>query len=142
MGSMIAAMGILFWFSVQDFRKRSFAVQELLIAALLGGIAAVVFRTGLGSAAAGISVGVVLYIAACCSREQIGKGDAILLMITGVILGGQGNLELLLLALLLAAVYAGWLLVVKRAGRRSRFAFVPFLGVAQLFRLVVHLTMG
>ncbi len=139
MAKMIMGLVILGWFAVQDIRRQSLVVWQLMAAAILSGILAVCAGTEWKEIVAGMAVGGVIYVIACGSREQIGKGDAILLMITGGLWGIRGNIELLLIALLLASIYAGWLLAVRRAGRKKRFAFVPFLALAQLLQVVMQL---
>lgn len=138
MGSMLVTLGILGWFSIQDLKRKSLSVLELSIALVAGTIVAVCSRISGVSMLSGILFGAVIYVISCCSREQIGKGDAILFIITGILLGGRGNLELFFIALVLAAVYAAWLLLVRHVGRKKTFAFVPFLAAAQLIRICLQ----
>ena len=141
-GNMVVALGILVWFAIQDVKKKSLATVQLLIVLGICLVMALISKNSIWSMLLGMLLGGVIYVIACCSKEQIGKGDAIVLVSTGMLLGGRGNLELFFIALLLAALYAGWLLIIKHAGRKHSFAFVPFMAVAQLIRLLMHFTGG
>ena len=70
------------------------------------------------------------------SHGSIGAGDGAVLVATGVFLGFWGNLRLLFLALILSALVAGYLLVIKRKGRKDRMPFIPFLFLADLLLMI------
>lgn len=136
--NMLVVLGILGWFSIQDIKKKSVSMWQMILAFVVGAVIAVTNKAGGWNTFAGILLGLAAYIAACISKEQIGKGDAVMLMVTGVFLGGRGNLELLFIGLLLAAVYAAWLLIARHTGRRQSFAFIPFMAAAQLIRILLY----
>lgn len=64
------------------------------------------------------------------SREQIGYGDGLVLLTLSLFLSGKELMQIFFTALFAAAGVSGVLLVLKRAGRKSRLAFVPFLTAA------------
>ena len=73
------------------------------------------------------------------SREALGMGDALLMLVLGIYLGLEAALDVLLLALFLAAVWAGILIVVGKKGRNYAFPFVPFLLIGYVGRwLLCH----
>ncbi|HOO27975.1 MAG TPA: prepilin peptidase [Lachnospiraceae bacterium] len=80
----------------------------------------------------GILPGTGLYICSRLFRGGIGEGDAWLFMLTGLMLGVRVNVLMLMLGLLLSAVYAGYLLLVKKRGRKESFPFIPFLFLAYI----------
>lgn len=65
--------------------------------------------------------------AAWVSEEQIGYGDGLLMFPLGILLGVQKALCVLLWALLLAAVYALFLVAVYSRRKHMSVPFVPFL---------------
>ncbi|MBQ7077052.1 MAG: prepilin peptidase [Lachnospiraceae bacterium] len=80
----------------------------------------------------GAGIGMVILIAALISKERIGIGDAVILVSTGIILGGENNLILFVRALILAGVYCVVLIVVRKIGgkaiaKREKIQFCPFL---------------
>lgn len=83
----------------------------------------------------GAGLGVIMIIIALVSRESIGIGDGVMLMVSGIFLGPWKNLELLISALMLVGVTALFLIVVKKKERNYRVPFLPFLLVAYLFQL-------
>lgn len=78
----------------------------------------------------GIIIGIFIYIVSLVSRGQVGTGDGFVYLVSGVALGFGRNLELLTISLLLASVVASYLIVVKKAGRKTCMPFIPFTAVA------------
>ncbi|MBC2871468.1 prepilin peptidase [Bittarella massiliensis] len=75
-----------------------------------------------------------------CTRlvpESFGGGDVKLMAVAGFLLGWRATLAAAFLALVGGGLYGVWLLATRRAGRKSHFAFGPFLaggiGVALLW---------
>ena len=66
------------------------------------------------------------------SGEQLGKGDAVLLLFCGGAAGIYYLTALLSLAFAMAAVVGGVLLWFKKINKTTRLPFLPFLFVAQL----------
>ena len=75
----------------------------------------------------GIAVGVLLLLFAVLSKGAVGKGDGLLLCVTGIYLGFEKNLALLLGALLLSGFFSALLLAARKAGRKTELPFAPFL---------------
>lgn len=136
---MIEVIVILIIFSLQDIRGKRLSGKGLCIAfvltAAVTGVRGNLFPNGL----MGMMLGIVLLLVSKLTREQIGYGDALVLMITGMLLGLRRNLELFFLALLLASVYAGYLLIAKRRKTNHTIAFVPFLAAAEVLLLTVYI---
>lgn len=85
---------------------------------------------------AGIGVGAVFILISWIGKGCIGAGDGTVLMATGIFLGFWGNLQLIFVAFLLAAVAAVILLITKRKGRKDSMPFIPFLFLAYLLCLI------
>lgn len=73
------------------------------------------------------------------SRGKTGMGDGILLVVTGVYLGGLGNLKLLFTGLIFAAVWSLMLLSLGKKNGKEKIAFVPFLLISYLMMLTGRL---
>ncbi len=84
----------------------------------------------------GISLGVAVLGVSFLSRGGIGMGDGILLMVTGVYLGGTANLELFLLGISFSALWAMGLVVIWKKRGKDQMAFAPFLLASYLVMLV------
>ena len=87
--------------------------------------------------AVGAFIGVLLYAISYVTSGQIGEGDGLLFVATGFFVGGAGNIVLLLWASVLCAVPAGVMLVIKKAGRKDRIPFVPFVFLAYLGQVIL-----
>ena len=61
------------------------------------------------------------------SKEQIGYGDGLVLIAAGALLGVRMNLFMFLFGLFFAALKGIWLMMTKKANRKTKMAFVPFL---------------
>lgn len=133
---------IMIAFSIQDIRKKQLSCKGLIGFLIIAVILSVAANTFLYDGVFGFMTGGIVLIISKLSGGQIGSGDALLLMAAGTLLGLQNTVELLLLALVLAAARAGYLLVIRRAGRRQEMAFVPFLAMAELLIMVMKLVQG
>ncbi len=114
--------------SIIDIRYREVKMRLLV---LFGAIGVILYLVGkpvsfieeLG----GVLIGVFLLIVNRITRGAIGIGDALLIIVTGLFLGFEKNITMLLLGLLLAAVWAGILLTLKKVNGKYEIPFVPFL---------------
>lgn len=70
--------------------------------------------------------GVFLCLLSWMSHGNIGMGDGIILLALGVWHGFEFTAEALIIALFAVSVYAGYLILVQRAGRKRQIPFVPF----------------
>lgn len=77
--------------------------------------------------AASLMPGAILLLVALLTREAVGCGDGLLLLVTGPLFGWQKMLLCLPAALLLTTFASVILLVLKKADRKTKIPFVPFL---------------
>ena len=122
-------MGIyLLVLAAEDMFKKSIPLF-LLIAGVIP--CALSFALGPRPSAAdrilGLSLGLVLLLAAKLSREKIGYGDAAVFCITGIAMGLRKGAVMTSLALFLLPVYAIVMLAKGRLNRKSRLPFLPFM---------------
>lgn len=75
--------------------------------------------------------GVFLLIFAKISN-QIGKGDGLLILITGCYFSCNQHAEVLFISFFLAAIYSMGIMLIKRDYKNRRIAFAPFLFVASV----------
>lgn len=125
---------ILLLFAWTDHRR-----QEVLLLPLIGaGIVGLIMHVWMQEQSvfgllAGGAIGVFLLFYGRMTGESVGYGDGCLFIMTGIFLGFWRNLELLVIASLLAACYAGYLVVAKKKTKGERFPFVPFVWISSLF---------
>ncbi len=145
------AVGILLLCnSIQDIKHRSLSNRGLL----LGGIGAVIlflaewlwpgWLAGAYPEASsfpwerlvGLLPGLSLLLFSYVMQGQIGRGDAYLMCISGVLLGVGQGVSLLLYALLLAGSVSLVLLVLRKVKKDTKLPFVPFLLGGYLLSLI------
>lgn len=132
-------MILLIIFGAEDVRKKSLSLPMLVVAFGFALLFRLFLFGELKEGAAGVGSGILVWLISKISRDQIGRGDGFLLMVTGMILGFWENMELFLTALFFCAFYSAGVLILQRKGRGYRIPFVPFLAGAQLFRLLILL---
>ena len=116
------------------YRTIALALPLLLISAFFDDTGSVV-----GMFIGGFSLWVFLRVCEVLSRGGLGGGDVALAGLLGLYLGWMSYEALvvaLLAAFLLGGVYAGFLLVTRRAHRGTRIAFGPFLIVGALIAVL------
>lgn len=128
---MTELLTVAFWLTagVQDVRRRK--ISWKIFAAF--GTGAILFQFFIkqepwGSWIGGIALGGLLLGIGFVTREAIGYGDGLAVMVTGMLLGFWRTAEAVLAAFFLAAVVSAVLLAAKKAGRKYGLPFLPFLG--------------
>lgn len=84
--------------------------------------------------------GIALLLLAWVTRETIGFGDGVSVLILGGMAGFWNCIWVLCISLTFLSVIAVFLLVFKRAGRKTKIPYLPFLlaaeGISVIFRIV------
>lgn len=133
-------LGLLAVCSMQDIKTQKIRLNPVLVTGILGVILHMLYqKIQLGNMLLGMGIGIAVWLVSFVTKGKIGIGDAVLLMVTGIYLGAQQNLELFLTALFLAGLWGLYLLVVRKRPRTETFPFVPFLLVAYVEMLVIRL---
>lgn len=124
----IVLLVILGMFAYQDYRKRKVSLFFLLASAICGIMFELCLRLHtIGDVVSGMGIGAALLIVAVISRERVGIGDGLIMVVTGMFLGFAGNLKLFLTSLLLIGTAALILLILKRKEKNDQIPFGPFL---------------
>lgn len=117
----------------EDIRRKKISLIWIGIFALAGIVGNVVWREeSMWSLAGGVCIGVLLLGISRLTHGEIGLGDGCVICVTGIYLGFYKNMELLLLALMLTALFAIILMLLRKAGRKTELPFVPFLCMAHI----------
>ena len=117
--------------SIFDIKYKSLPGWFLMIGgALAVGLAAFLKPVSLWEMAGGLFLGLLLLGISLVTRGALGKGDGIFLAIIGLNLGFSTVFSIFTGALLLAAMLAILLMIIKRVNKDTAFPFLPFLGVS------------
>lgn len=130
-------LGLFAVTAYRDWKEKSIYLYIPIIAAIVSVILHLVYRdNSLVDMLSGAGIGAVMILIAWVSKESVGIGDGVMLMVSGLFLGFRANMELFITALLLAGVAALMLMVGMRKERSYRMPFIPFLLVAYVFQLI------
>ena len=108
---------LLFAAGIMDLRSREISRGMILILMLVGLLGAVVNRS-IGICAVGLSM---------VGREQIGRGDGLVIIAMGLILGFRKCLTAVCIASLIMTLVSVFVLVLRKGNRHTRLAFIPAL---------------
>ncbi len=117
--------------SVEDVRKKEVPIWEVIACFTISALSAVaglyMGEKNLTDIVLSLIPGTLIVLVALVSREQIGYGDGLLILGSGPALGlydlGMGTV----IALFSSGVISGALLIMKKAGKKTRIPFVPFI---------------
>lgn len=95
------------------------------------------YRLSIGSVIKSLLPGIALLLCSKLLKGAVGEGDAYLIMLTGLMLGGENNLLLLMGGLLLSAGCAVFLILVRKKEKTTAFPFVPFLFLSDILIFII-----
>lgn len=122
--TQVVFLCFLIWGAWWDVKTGAFPTAGLAVFGAAGLAAALAEKSkSLWDMAGGAAVGAVLLGISLLKPKQIGDGDGIFLLVTGVLLGFWGNVALLFYSLLPMALLG---LLFAAAGRPIRSVSVPF----------------
>lgn len=141
-------LGVMFWYitgmtvwgSISDIRKKAVSISFLLIAA--AGVIPIALwerNVPLSARIFGLLLGGIFYLISIVSKEAVGKGDAVMIGICGAAVGFSATCMVLCTALLLSSVVSLALLCLRKAGRKTRIPFYPFLAAGELITALMVL---
>ncbi len=120
---------------ITDIKFREINAKVLAFFALAGIVLFIIYRpVSIFEEAVGLLIGIVFIALWAVTDEKIGLGDGLMMLVTGIYLGGRENSFLIMTAMLLSAVYSLYFLVIKRAGKNMCFPFAPFILTAFVLR--------
>ena len=131
-------MGVLTGLSVMDCKIRK-VPGNILMLCMAGSIIyqAVTRETDWRLSVAGGAIGILFLGMSRFTREAIGYGDSLAILILGIYLGIWGLLEVLATSFFILSVIALFCLVIRQKNRRLTFPFYPFLTVGYLFGICI-----
>lgn len=138
----VCLLGYLSVETGSDIRKKEISVTR----SVLCGVIAFLLRTGMGMLGlqagtvqfllTAILPGGVLLLIGKITRQEVGYGDGILLLVCGLCLGGKETIFLFVSGLFLMFPISLVLLLSGHTDRRAELPFAPFLLASYLFWLM------
>lgn len=125
--------------TIQDLMLKKISLWIVGMAAIGIGICLpLIGFAGLGARIGGLMVGIAFILLSKITQGKVGIGDGIILCVTGIVLGFWMNLELLAVALFIAAMISIILLIFRLATRKTSIPFVPFIFTAYIILMILQ----
>jgi len=122
--------------SVWDLKERAIPVWFFIISMLMAiGAELCSGSVNITASIGGTIIGFMLLAISKLTGGQIGEGDGIVFLITGVVLGFKNNFLLLLEALFLSFVFSLVFLLLKKINIKTKLPFLPFVLVAFIMEM-------
>ena len=126
-GILLLAAGII------DIRKKQIS-RGMILALLLLCFAVIPFKEdyGIYNAVGGLAIGACAIGVSVVSREQIGRGDGMVIAAIGLVLGAYSCIAVVCVASMIMCVVSIVVLVSKKGTKQTRLPFLPavFVGYA------------
>lgn len=133
MWMMLCAMSI---FSAQDIIRKKvngrLCAFFIFIGLLIDVVKIMNGKLLLQTFAMSIIPGILVYLIAVLTKEKIGKGDAVVIVIIGILTDISFVLESLIIALWIGAIIAIVAIATKRMKGSDTMCFIPFLALGVL----------
>lgn len=114
--------------SIRDIRTKTIFTRITILAAIAGIIYCLMDSSyPVMECVGGILLGVAVCFLAFMTREAIGYGDGLVMLGLGALIGGKNCFASSMAALIMSGMFAGFLLLFRRAKKQDQIAFVPFL---------------
>lgn len=133
MWQWLLLIGVLVPQTILDIKKKRINIYVCLagiLAALI--IREDVFKEGDIKILQDILPGAIMLLVAYLTKEKIGKGDGVLIVFVGCVVGLRATLTMLFVSLLLTAVISLGLLALKKVRKETEIPFAPFLSIGVL----------
>lgn len=123
----VCSMPVLLWLAIQDKRYLGIPRLQLWIGAGILLLAGFFCECSWQERVGGAAFGAVLFAFVYFSKEAMGVADSVVVTACGIAFGLYEAVVLCFVTSLYAGGYSMVLLLAKKAGRKSRIPFLPFL---------------
>ena len=128
---IIVIMGLLlFVAAVIDLKRRQIS-RGFIVALMIVSLTSIFARVdyGIWNAIGGALIGICAVGLSIISKEQIGRGDGLVIAALGIALGFRECLATVCLASMIMALVSVVVLLLKKGNRKTRLPFIPALFV-------------
>lgn len=133
---------ILGFFSIsayQDYRNRKINIYFLLTEGIIGLLFHLYsMELSIIEILLGMGIGMTFLFLGFLTGGGVGLADGMILVVSGIFLGFEKNVEVFITGLFLAGITSLFLSVIRRKGRTYRIPFAPFLLAGYLFVMVME----
>lgn len=113
--------------SLLDVKYKKVPVSISIIAIITGAILVVASKTSLIGTVIALAPGIIVLLFAIITKQAIGYGDALAILVMGFFVSCQSILISLFAAITISGIVALVMLLVFHKGKNTELAFIPFL---------------
>lgn len=139
---IVKIMGIMAFLglcSIQDIREKRLSVKMLVVSCLLFlGMSLGLEEIPIEERLHNILPGMLAFVLAFLTKEQVGYGDAACLGVLGILVSAGSLFGAVMAGLILLSFYSMILLVRKKADRKTTLPFLPFLSAGMLWQIILN----
>lgn len=125
--------------SIYDFVKKKIPIIIIASAGGLGFLAAILQSQDLKKTIISILPGLGLLFIAFITKESVGYGDGLIILVLGILEGARACLINVCIALFLVSISGVVLLICKKGSLKTEIPFVPFLLVSHILVRILEL---
>ncbi len=139
--TLLLTGGMLMAAAIMDFIKKEISVGFIMAIAAVCIIGALSNKnSSLYDMALGMVIGVLALAISRITHEQIGRGDGLVIMFVGMLVGVRGCFSMVCYAMMFMTFVSVGLIILKKAGRYTKVPFLPalFAGYALYIGDIIH----
>lgn len=121
---LVILLGVI---SIVDVATQKIPIVVLLFMACVGIVCTVTEQKTISSVAIALIPGIVLLAAAFLTKQQIGYGDAVVIILMGLFVTADIICSALVMGLSIAGVLSVIMIAFKKSNLQKQIAFTPFL---------------
>lgn len=84
---------------------------------------------GIGDIIVATIPGFILLLLSLVTRQGIGFGDGVVVIIMGMLIGFERTVTSLMVGLIVATIFSGVLIMIKKVEKNHQIPFIPFLSI-------------
>lgn len=119
---------------IYDIKQKEIPLIPIVAAGISGGLYLMIREEPLFYLGGGL-IGVICLLFAKVTKESFGYGDGFLFLALGLWMGMKYTIVLLFGGLLLSAIFAVFILLLKKGNKKTTIPFVPFVSIFWIYRL-------
>lgn len=128
----------LMYLSYKDIKNKKISIIDVFLGVLLGIAICILTNRNNIQIILGLLIGIITIIISIVSRQALGLGDALVVLILGISTG-IGAINTFISALLLFITYILIISCIKRKIVKDDIAFIPFIFLGQIIGIIYEI---
>lgn len=121
---LLSLLGICSW---QDIKKREVTLSIICLYGIIGIVLHLCLdKIAIFDILGGMGMGILLLLIAKVFHECVGYGDGLLLLVSGIYLGANKNMELFFYSVILSGIFSLILFLFFHKKKEFEIPFIPF----------------